>query len=87
MTYIKSPQICWRNKSGDSFTLYPVEDRFWEAMVNRSNHVFEYVHQPERKEVEEDFIDYESERALDEYDKEFGADGARWQATQMLVVF
>lgn len=82
-----SSQICWTNESGDSFTLYPVEDGFWEAMVNHSNHIFEYDHKPEPKEVEDDFIDYESAKCLDNYDKEFGADGIRWQATQALVVF
>lgn len=82
---ITSPKIMWPGPEDKMFMLYPVEDGFYEATVNGLNHVFEYDHKPELEEVEDDFINFESAKALDELEAEFGADGRRWQASQALV--
>lgn len=56
-----------------------VEDNtFYYAMVNNNPaYMFEYDEKPSRKTVEGDFVDREAERAIDEHEAEFGADGRR----------
>ncbi len=83
-----SPKIMWQGPDDRMFTLYPVENNVYEARVSGCNQVFKYGgYKPELKEVEDDFIDFESARVLDELEAEFGADGRRWQASQALVCF
>lgn len=77
----------WPGPEDRMFMLYPVGDGFYEATVNGYNHVFEYDHKPEFEEVEDDFINFESARVLNELEAEFGADGRRWQATQAVVCY
>ena len=56
-----------------------VEDNdFYYAMVNDSPiSTFEYDEKPTREQVEDDFLNWEAQRAIDEHEAEFGADGRR----------
>ena len=71
----------WKEVNNDFILgIVNVSPDFYMAEVNKgkSNHAaFEYDHYPTRSEVSDDYLDLESERALDEYDREYGADGSR----------
>lgn len=56
-----------------------VEDNtFYYAIVNDNPaYMFEYDEKPTREQIEGNFIDREAERAIDEHEAEFGADGRR----------
>ncbi len=57
------------------------EDINWfmvDVNPGKANHAsFEYDHLPSRIDVASDYLDLESQRALDRYDEEYGADGWR----------
>lgn len=64
----------------DSYVLgNDIEDSsFYYAIVNSdASNTFEYDTKPTREQVEDDFLNRESQRALDNYEAEFGADGRR----------